>query len=160
MASLKPILSLLLAAPVAAQALGTWKVAASPDLPLIIEQATAPMNFVTRPIARARLKKTNSVYHQIQISRTATEFLIQYDDRAAQHMPVSGQAVPWVREDGDKFQISAQPQGDDLVQTYQAEDGKRVNRFHVDASGTLTMAVTVTSPRLPNPVSYSIPYRR
>ena len=157
------ILPLLLAAPLAAQGagacLGTWKLASEPDLPGIIEKATASMNFVTRPIARARLKKTNAAYRQVVLSRAGGEYTIQYDDRAAQHMPVSGQAVPWVREDGEKFLISARVDHEDLIQTYTAEDGERVNVFHVDGAGTLALGVTVKSPRLPNPVTYTMPYR-
>ena len=157
-------LSLLLTAPLAAQGsgacLGSWKLASEPDLPGIIEKATASMNFVTRPIARARLKKTNEAYSQVIIARDGADYTIQYNNRALQHMPASGQPVPWVREDGEKFQISARVERDDLIQTYKAEDGERINVFHVDASGGLSLGVTVKSPRLPNPVTYTIPYRR
>jgi hypothetical protein len=165
MATLHRVLPILLAAPLAAQApgalMGTWRLASAPDLPGIIEQATAPMNFITRPIARARLKKTNAAYRQVVIARTPAEVTIQYDDRAAQHMPANGQPVPWVREDGEKFLISARLDREDLIQTYQAEDGERVNVFHVDpATGALSLGVTVKSPRLPKPVTYTLPYRR
>jgi len=165
MTTLPRMLPLLLAVPLAAQApgalVGTWKLAAVPDLPRIIEQATAPMNFVTRPIARARLKKTNSAYRQVVINCSPAEVTIQYEDRAAQHMPASGQAVPWTREDGEKFMISARVDGQDLIQTYKAEDGERINVFHVDpATGALSLGVTVKSPRLPAPVTYALPYRR
>ena len=158
------ILPLLLAAPLAAQGsdacLGTWKLASEPDLPGIIEKATAPMNFITRPIARARLKKTNAAYRQVVITRAGGEYTIQYDHRSPQHMPVSGQSVAWTREDGEKFQISALVEGDNLVQTYKAEDGERINVFHGDGAGGLALGVTVKSPRLPKPVTYTIPYRR
>jgi len=165
MGTLQRILPLLLAAPLAAQApgglMGTWKLASTPDLPGIIEQATARMNFVTRPIARGRLKKTNAAYAQVVIGGAAGEVTIQYEGRAAQHMPAGGQAVPWVREDGEKFLISARVEGGDLIQTYKAEDGERVNVFHADpATGALSLGVTVTSPRLPGPLTYTLPYRR
>jgi hypothetical protein len=153
------ILPILLAAPLAAQTLGTWQLASDPGIPGIIEKATTSMNFITRPIARARLKKTNSAYRRVVISRSATEFTIQYEDRPAQHMPVSGQAVPWVREDGEKFLISARMDREDLIQTYKAEDGERTNVFHADGMGGLSLGVTVRSPRLPGPVTYTLPYR-
>ncbi len=154
-------LPFLLALPLAAQApLGHWTLAGAPDVPAIIEAATAPMNFVTRPIARSRLRKTNPVYQAIRLERTPGEYVITYDLRAPQHMPANGAAVPWKREDGDKFLISAAADKDDLVQRYKAEDGERTNVFHLDpASRTMTLTVTVTSAKLPRPVVYTITYK-
>jgi hypothetical protein len=153
----------LLALPLAAQPsgpFGSWTLVSAPDLPGIIEAATAPMNFITRPIARSRLKQTNSVYRTIRIERESGGIAIQYDQRQPQRMPADGQTVQWTREDGQTFLISTRVDGDDLVQTYQAEDGRRTNRFHVDpASRILTLKVTVTSPRLPGPLDYAITYR-
>jgi hypothetical protein len=156
-----PVLPFLLAAPLAAQSFaGDWHLATAPDVPAIIEAATAPMNFVTRPIARGKLKKTNPVYQRIRISRTPTEFVLQYDDRAPQHMPADGHAVAWTREDKEVFQISARVDKEDLIQHYQAEDGERTNVFHLDpATHLLTMEVTIKSKRLPGPVVYKITYK-
>jgi hypothetical protein len=155
------IAPLLLAIPLAAQApLGTWSLASSPDLPAIIEAATAKMNFVTRPIARGRLKKTNTAYQRIRIERTAAEFAFTYDDRQPQRMPADGKAVDWKREDGEKFLISTRTDKDDLVQTYKAEDGERTNVFHVDpATHVLSLTVTVKSAKLPAPVVYTLTYK-
>jgi len=161
--NLRFLLPALLALPLAAQGsglFGTWTLATAPDLPRIIEAATAPMNFVTRPIARSRLKKTNDVYPAIRIEREAGGFSLQFGERAPQHLPDDGRAVPWTREDGEKFLVSARMDQDDLVQTYKAADGERTNVFHLDPAGrTLTLKVTVTSPRLPGPLTYAITYR-
>jgi len=159
----KLLLAILLALPLAAQAsgpFGSWTLASAPDLPKVIEAATAGMSFITRPIARSRLRKTNEAYRTIRIERETGGLSIQYDQRQPQHMPGDGHAVPWTREDGEKFLLSARMDQDDLVQTYKAEDGERTNVFHVDAATrTLTLRVTVTSPRLPGPLSYAITYR-
>jgi hypothetical protein len=155
------ILPFLLCAPLAAQApVGTWALANAPDIPAVIEAATASMNFVVRPIARARLRKTNSAYARINIQRTGTEFVIQYDDRQPQHMPIDGQPVSWKREDGETFLVSAHEEKDSLVQAYRAEDGERTNIFRMDpVSKALTLQVTVRSPKLPGPVSYAMTYQ-
>ncbi len=48
-----------------------------------------------------------------------------------------------------------------LEQRFQAEDGRRVNLYSVSADGnTLTMNVTITSPRLPSPLTYKLVYNR
>jgi hypothetical protein len=160
MALLTRLLPLLLAAPLAAQAVGTWKLATQPDLPKVIEAATAKLNFVVRPIARGRLKKTNTAYERITIARTPAEITIKYDDREAQHMPADGKAVAWKREDGEVFQISARTEGERLIQTYLAEDGERINQFHLDPkTGVLSLLVTVKSHKLPNPIVYTLTYK-
>jgi hypothetical protein len=153
------LLALLLAVQPTAP-FGSWTLDAAPDLPKVIEAATASMNFITRPIARSRLNKTNEVYQTVRIEREAGTISIQYGQRQPQRMPADGSTVAWTREDGEKFLISARAERDDLVQTYKAEDGERTNVFHVDPdSRILTLKVTVTSPRLPRPVSYAITYR-
>jgi len=154
---------LLIALPLAAQPagpFGAWTLAKAPDLPKVIEAATEAMNFVTRPIARSRLGKTNSIYQTLRLGREAGAFSIQYDQRQPQIMPADGQAVAWTREDGEELLISARMDRDDLVQTYKAKDGARTNVFHLDpATRILTLQVTVTSPRLPGPLNYAITYR-
>jgi hypothetical protein len=157
------LLPILIALPLAAQnpgPVGDWALVSAPDLAKVIATAIAPMNFIVRPIARARLAKTNEAYRTVRIQRESGTITITYDQRQPQLMPADGRAVDWTREDGEKFRISARMDQDDLVQTYQAEDGERTNVFHVDATNrTLTLAVTVASPRLPGPLRYTLTYR-
>jgi hypothetical protein len=157
------LLPLLLALPAVAQTSGlsgTWTLAEAPDLPKVIEAATASMNFITRPIARSRLAKTNTAYRTLRIDLDASEVTIQPDQRIAQRMPADGQPVVWTREDGETFLLTVRRDKDDLVQTFKASDGQRTNVYHLDpASRTLTLAVTVTSPRLPQPLTYTLVYR-
>jgi hypothetical protein len=157
----KPALMLLLAMPAAAQApLGTWTLASAPDIPGAIDAAVKDMNFVIRPIARGRLRKTNPSYQRVSLARNGGEFVFQYEQRAPQHMPADGAAVPWKREDGEVFRISARQDGEDLVQRFQAEDGERTNVFHVDpATRTLRLTVTVASGKLPRPLTYTLSYK-
>jgi hypothetical protein len=76
-------------------------------------------------------------------------------------VPASGAAVKWTREDGETFDVSGKVAGSTLTQTFVAEDGKRVNVYTLSPDGkTLTMNVTVTSPRLPKPLNYKLVYRR
>jgi hypothetical protein len=157
------ILSLLLTLPAMGQASGlsgTWTLAVVPDLARAIEEVVAPLNFLVRPIARARLAKTSTPYQALRIALDPTTISIQADQNAAQHMPADGQPVVWTREDGEKFIISAHPVGDDLVQTFKAKDGERTNRYHLDqATHTLDLSVTIASPRLPRPLAFTLVYR-
>lgn len=126
-----------------------------------IEVVVAKMSFIKRPIARGRLGKTNPLYRRIEISQTATDIRVRFDERTPVAMPLDGRIVKWTREDGEVFDVSARLQGSELTQAFQAEDGLRVNRFSLSPDGNgLTLQVTLSSPRLPEAVKYTLTYRR
>jgi len=125
-----------------------------------IETAVAKMNFIKRPIARGRLKKTNPLYQRIEISHDANQIAVRFDARTPVLMPADGTSAKWTRDDGERFDVTGKLQTETLVQTFTAEDGQRVNTFSVGADGKLTLQVTLTSLQLPAPVSYQLAYRR
>jgi hypothetical protein len=156
------------ALPAAAQAQessmrGTFVIdrAHSDDVNRAIETAVARMSFVTRPIARGRLRRTNSVYNRVVINYTNAEVSTTFDQRHAIVSPANGQPVAWTREDGEKFQLSTSWENGRLVQTFRAEDGSRTNTYSISADGrTLTMHVTLRSPRLSAPLEYNLVFNR
>jgi len=125
-----------------------------------IEAATADMNFITRPIARSRLKKTNTLAHRIAITRQAETITVRFDERKPAEMPADGRVVKWTGEDGEQFDVFARTDDGRLVQTFKAEDGQRVNAFTAEDAQRLTLEVQVTSPRLPKPLTYAVRYKR
>jgi hypothetical protein len=133
----------------------------SDDVNRAIETAVSRMNFVTRPIARGRLRRTNAVYQRVVINYTPEQVSTVFDHRHAVESPANGQPVKWTREDGEKFDLSTEWQGGRLVQTFRAEDGSRTNTYTVSADGrTLTMHVTLRSPRLSAPLEYNLVFTR
>jgi len=162
------LFALLLAVPAHARAQsaafnGTfaYDASASESIDRAIEQGVAKMNFITRPVARGRLKKTNEPYKTITIAQTPTQVSITTDNRAAIVTPANGTAIKWKREDGEVLDVHTAWAEGKLVQEFDAEDGKRVNTYTLSGDGnTLTMHVTVSSPRLPQPVTYTLVYRR
>lgn len=139
---------------------GTWTLTAPGDIPAAIDRATASLGFITRPIARSRLKKLNPAYQRVVLQQAGGEVRVQFDQRTPMAMPADGRPVAWTREDDETFQVKAQPSGAELVQHYQGQDGARTNRFRLEAAGTLTLSVTVTSGKLPQPLTYTLTYRR
>jgi hypothetical protein len=134
--------------------------AQSDDLEAVIKAATARMNFITRPIARSRLKKTNSPYRSVEIAQPADSIAITYEGRRIA-APATGASIPWKREDGEKFEIWMRAESDRVQHHFKADDGERLNEFLLSAGGdTLSMLVTVTSPRLPAPLTYRLVYVR
>lgn len=154
-------------APAAAQAndalKGTFTLnrQASDDVNAAINQAVQRMNFVTRPVARGRLRNTNQPYQRIVIDWSGGNVSVTTDARAPIVSPAAGTAVAWRREDGEQFQLTQRWEGGKLHQRFSADDGSRENVFSVSPDGqTMTMEVTVTSPRLPQPLRYKLVYTR
>jgi hypothetical protein len=156
----------VLAVPAAAQAQHpslngtyTFNAAASDNVNAAIDKAVARMNFVTRPIARGRLRRTNQPYNRITLNLTGSNVSIVTDTRAPIATTDNGTAIKWKREDGEEFNVSTRWEGHKLLQTFSAEDGSRENRYSVGNEGrTLTLEVTVRSPRLQEPVTYRLVY--
>lgn len=131
----------------------------SGDVERAIEQAVAKMGFIKRPIARGRLSKTNVPYRRVSIEVSQSEVAIGFDGREPIRMPGDGRPIKWKREDGETFDVSARVEGEQLLQTYKAEDGQRVNTFYKAADGALHLQVEVSSPQLPQPLTYELVYR-
>lgn len=125
-----------------------------------IEATVAKMNFIKRPIARSRLKKTNEAHRRVEIGIGRDQISVAFDGHKPVQMPADGSTIRWAREDGETFDVNAAWDGDRLVQTFKAEDGTRANAFSVTADGRLTMQVTLTSPQLDQPLVYALTFSR
>jgi hypothetical protein len=150
---------------------GTWTLnrQQSDDINAKINTAVARMNVVVRQIARPRLRSTNVPYPQLVITYDQQTVRVDMQGRPSVSSPANGQPVLWHRETGrtcpqvrgDCVRVTTEWENGRLEQTFAAEDGQRVNVFTVSADGnTLTMNVTITSPRLPNPLTYRLVYNR
>ena len=149
---------------------GTWTLnrSQSDDINVKINESISRMNVLVRQIARPRLRATNTPYPQLVISY-GDNVRVDMQGRPSVQSPANGQPVLWHREtgrtcpqvDGDCVRVTTEWQSGRLRQRFEAEDGVRENLYSVSADGnTLTMAVTITSPRLPQPLTYRLVYDR
>lgn len=135
--------------------------AASENVHDAIDAAVRPMNRITRPIARRRLRGTNAAYSRVVITTSRGQHSIQFDQRAPVVSPADGTAIRWRREDGEEFDVTQRVTNGRLEQRFVAEDGSRTNVFTLSPDGrTLTLQVTIESPRLPDPLVYRLVYDR
>lgn len=126
-----------------------------------IERDTEDMNFITRPIARSRLKDKNTVHQAITISLKGDNISVQRDSIAAIVSPASGAAGKWTSPDGESFSVTQKRDGRKITQSFTAEDGSKTIVLTLSKDGkSLTMHVTTRSPKLPKPVVYSLSYRK
>jgi hypothetical protein len=124
-----------------------------------IEAGIAKMSFITRPIARSRLKKANSPHRTVEITRTQDEIGVAFDGNKPVLMPADGRTIKWTREDGEVLDVAGNWTGEQLVQSFTAEDGQRINTFNISPDGaTLTLQVELRSPRLPAPIGYVLTF--
>jgi hypothetical protein len=126
-----------------------------------IEHAVGKLNFLTRDIARERLKKLNPAYRQVAIASSSNEISVTVDNQPPLRTPAKGAPVAWVSPDGGKVNVSMQLAGRRLAETFTSADGRRVNDYTLSPDGrTLTMQVTETSPQLSQSITYKQVYRR
>jgi hypothetical protein len=139
---------------------GHWTLdkARSASVDQAIEAVVSQMNFLTRPIARSRLAKTNAPIPTLSID-VADRAEIELGTESV-HAPSNGEAVTWTRPDGEAFRVSIHREGERLVEIFQGKDGTRRNTFNLLDAKTLALEVLVESPRLPEPVRYRLVYAR
>ena len=127
----------------------------------VIKDAVGKLNFLTRDIARERLKKLNPACRQIAISSAPNEISVTADNQTPLTTPANGAPVTWTAPDGRNVNASMQLVGGRLAQKFTSADGRRVNNYTLGPDGrTLTMHVTETSAKLSETITYKQVYRR
>jgi hypothetical protein len=77
----------------------------------VIEDAVGKLNFLTRDIARGRLKKLNPAYRQGAITSSPNEISVTVDNQPPLRTPANGAPVAWIGPDGEKLNASIQLAG-------------------------------------------------
>ncbi len=151
------------AAQQAPQLQGTFTLVSTADVvTTAITSGTAKMNFIKRPIARSRLKKTNlPPYATVTFTYPPNEISIEMDTRKPVVTPADGKTIKWTREDGEVFDVNSVWEGGALKETFVAGDGSRENLFEPGPDGqSMTLQVTIRSSQLKQPIVYRLEYRR
>jgi hypothetical protein len=134
----------------------------SDDVKGAVNHTVEHMSFFTRPIARKRLTQLNPVPHKMQVAVTGDSLSVVFDNLNPIVTPLNGSEVQWRSAiTKDDYKIHAVQQGDTLAQVIAAPDGERVNAYKFDGdSARLAVRVTMTSHRLPQPLQYTLLFRR
>jgi hypothetical protein len=133
----------------------------SDDIEAAIRRSTQRMNFLVRPIARSRLRRVNRTHQTLEFHIDSLMLHSAYDHKPPIVSPRDGVMTRWTREDGEQFSVTSTVAGDSVVQTFHAKDGQRENVVTLNEDGSLlTVRITIRSPRLPDPLTYRLVYRR
>lgn len=126
-----------------------------------VQNGTASMNFLTRPIARKLLAKHNYAAKELLIASDKDRLKIESSVTPNFPIPYNGQTVNWTLNDGETVTVSRKWAGSYLEELIKSKDGDRTNRYEWDAKReVLIWKVRLSSPRLPKAIEYQIAYRR
>jgi hypothetical protein len=130
----------------------------SDDIKQAINQTVEHMSFITRPVARGRLNKTNPTPSDVHVTVRPDTFSVTFDTGNPVATPLTGDSVPYVSTiTHDTYAAHYNAVGDSASQVIVAKDGVRRNTYWFsDSAARLRMHVTVTSPRLPGPLNYQL----
>ena len=134
----------------------------SDDIKVAINQTVEHMSFITRPIARGRLNKTNPLPQHMQVTQTDDSISVAFDDGNPIVTPMNGNPVPWQSSmTHESFQAHTVRTGDTTEQVIIAPDGERKNEYvFTDHGARLELRVTISSHRLPRPLTYTLRFKR
>ena len=133
----------------------------SADIKAAINEAVSPMIFITRGIARSRLTKINPLPHRMRVQLGADTVRVAFDEDPPVAAPLNGTVVSWLNPLANETdQVHVAVAGDTLRQTFVADDGVRENALIFTSDGSrVLLRVTVTSHRLPRPLTYELLFR-
>lgn len=84
-----------------------------------------------------------------------------YDGRSGLAVPVDGSSTQIKGGSGEAVQLRVAMEAGKLLEAYQAQDGKRTNRYALSPDGkTMIMEVKVESPHMPMPLEYKVAFAR
>lgn len=126
-----------------------------------IEAAIEDMSFITRPIARKKLEKSNIAFKSIGFKFPGDKVSIQHDARKTVDSPASGAKAKWTREDGETFTVSQKVSETEIMQIFYADEGVKTLKYVFSDDFTkMKVHVTLKSPKLSGPLKYTLEYAR
>ncbi len=126
-----------------------------------IEAAVEDMSFITRPIARSRLKDSNKVFKTMTFDVNGDKIGIKQGDRPMITMQ-EGKPTKWTRDDGEVFTVTHSKDGEhSFTQSFKAEDGIKTLTyvFSKDLS-KMSVSIELKSPKLGGPMKYTLQYAK
>lgn len=124
-----------------------------------IEAAIDGMSFITRPIARRKLEKSNIAFKTIGFKFPGNKVSIQHDARKTVDSPADGGKAKWTREDGETFTVSQKVSDTEIVQIFYADEGVKTLTYKFNDDFTkVRVQIKLDSPKLSGPLNYTLEY--
>jgi hypothetical protein len=120
-----------------------------------IDRAVEPMNYFVRAIAADRLREGTHINRRITLRAADDRLTVQFDDRDAYTTRI-GRTT---RQQGMRVTQRLRPNGQ-LEQVFETDEGTRWYVYTPLADGRMRVETTTGSPRMPEPMVFSLVYRR
>lgn len=146
---------------------GTWALAvpqaqAQQTVDAAINQAVDAMNFFVRGVARPMLRDNTPLNRTIVLDFQGSDRIrVRFPDTGWETTTRVGRTERARSQDGESMRVT-QRFGDDgaLEQVFQADQGTRWNVFRPRSDGTVVVESTVQGTMMPQPMRFSLRYRR
>ncbi|MGE0787421.1 MAG: hypothetical protein AB7S26_17240 [Sandaracinaceae bacterium] len=144
---------------------GHWVLATPADtarrtVDAAIERAVNAMNMLLRGMARPMIRDNTPINQYIELRfRSVDEIFCRFDTGARYTTPLgatrNGRSL-----DGETLRVTQRYREGALEQVFQADQGTRWNMYVVEADGTLRLDATTQGDMMPEPLRFSLTYRR
>lgn len=145
---------------------GEWELATPPGqartrIDAAIEQTVGAMNFFVRSVARGQLQENTPINRTFSLRFTAPDRIrIRFDTgwTTTTRVGRTGRARSL---DGDEMRVTQRFRDDGtLEQVFQTDQGTRWNVYTSTGEGTLRVDATTQGMMMPQPMRFSLEYRR
>ncbi len=126
-----------------------------------IDGVVAPLNFLLRPIARARLTSSNRPYEQIRFQVQPEGLTIARGPDLVWTSKVDNSPTAVTRHDGLALVVRRRFETGEVIETIDSDTAQRLNRYALSPDGqTLSLTVEIVASQLPRALVYTHRYRR
>jgi hypothetical protein len=132
-----------------------------PRLDTAVERAIASLHFAIRPLARHRLRPAvyETVCADLSLHLTEELFAVQCAGDEPETRHFDGRDSTFT-DGGDPYRVTFAFEGRSLTVTYAGPRGGQSNTYEFDAAGALRLHGSIFSSSLPEPLRWTLPYRR
>jgi hypothetical protein len=141
---------------------GEWSLVAakSDNLEEQIEAQVKDMNFAMRLFWKKKLQNACRAFDKLDIL-AGDSFTVTMGREVPVDTPADGTVTDWKRSDGETFKASLTQDGPTMIQTLQGDGYTLKHVYSMRKDGeTLALQVTYTHPKLDNPFSYKLVFKR
>lgn len=130
-------------------------------IPAAVDHSVDGMFFIARGIAYDRLMKVCEICTSYRLSFGNDKVTVAGPCQLPDESPADGSEVDHRTKAGDTSKLSQRFVDGSLVQYFRGEEGARRVVYTLAPDGvSLAVQVTITSKHLPNPVDYTLSYKR
>ncbi len=124
-----------------------------------IQRAVSRMSFFTRGFGAGRLRETNPIRRTMRTDVTDQRVTIAYGNLT--YATLNGRWRTVRDPQGNQVRLRQTVRGDQIEQIFRSNEGTKLTMYRFSENGDrVTLDITVRSPRLPEPLRYSLAYRR